>query len=113
MDALPQKVLYAFHPDRILTFEEVARTSKLSLPYVRNTINREFVRDRLVEEVYIDAPGNHFKLTIAGYREVVKIHAKMEALRRRIAELVAGGIRGPEAAKIAACEAVETDKTPA
>lgn len=112
MDALPQKVLYSFYPDRILTFEQVVKASKLSLPFVRNTINREFVRDGLIEEVFIDAPGNHFKLTVKGYAEVVKIHASREAMRLRIAELISSGKRVHEAAKIAACEAVETGNSP-
>lgn len=106
MDALPQKVLYSFYPDRILTFEQVVKASKLSLPFVRNTINREFVRDGLIEEVFIDAPGNHFKLTIKGFQEVVKIHAYREAMRNRLAELVASGKRPHEAAMIVAREAV-------
>lgn len=112
MDVLPQKVLYAFHPDKIRSFEEVVRLSKLSLPYVRNIINREFVRDGLIEEVHISAPGTYFKLTVKGYEEVVKIHAKRQAMERRYAELISSGTRPAEAAKILACESVETGNSP-
>lgn len=109
MDALQESVLYAFHPDRVITMEQVAYFSKRMLPYVRNTINREFVRDGLVEEVFVGAPGNYFKLTVKGMEEVRRIHNKRQALRNRIAELKAQGHRASEAAKIAAVEAVVSD----
>lgn len=109
MEPLQQTVLYAFHPDRILTLDQIARISKRMLPFVRNTINREFVKDGLVEEVFINAPGEHFKLTAKGYHEVVKIHAKHRAIERRIAELRASGMKPVAAATKAATEAIETD----
>lgn len=109
MDPLQQTVLYAFYPDRILTLEQVAYRSKRMLPFVRNTINREFVKDGLVEEAFVNQPGEHFKLTVKGYDVVVQIHAKRARVEARIAELRASGVRAVQAAMIAASEAVETD----
>lgn len=109
MDPLQETVLYAFHPDRILTIEQVAYRSKRMLPFVRNTINRDFVKDGLVEEAFVNQPGEHFKLTIKGYKEVVRINNKRARIEARIAELRASGVRSAQAAMIAATEAIESD----
>lgn len=109
MDPLQETVLYAFYPDRILTIEQVAYRSKRMLPFVRNTINRDFVKDGLVEEAFVNQPGEHFKLTIKGYNEVVRINNKRARIAARIAELRASGVRAAQAAMIAATEAIESD----
>lgn len=112
MEELHKKVLYAFYPDRIHHFDDVVQIAKVSLPFVRNTINKNFVPEGYVEEIAVPRPGkshNYFRLTEKGRAEVIRIHAKRESMRIRIADLVEGGMDRTQAAMLVAAESIETD----
>lgn len=113
VDELPKRVLYAFYPDKFRTFEQIVSTSGVSLPFVRNTINKSFIPDGYVEEVLVTKKGqkhNYFHLTAKGKIAVAQIHSERQWLRERFAELLASGLTPAEAAMQAAAESVETDK---
>lgn len=113
MDELPKRVLYAFYPDRFLTFEQITSLSKTSLPFVRKTINTDFVPNGYVEEIRVPKAGqkhNYFHLTDKGKLAVSQIHTEREWLRLRIAELIANGVPHAQAAVQAAVESIKSDK---
>lgn len=109
MDELPKRVLYAFYQDRILHFDQVVSIAKVSLPFVRNTINKYFVPEGYLEEIQVVGTGksqNYFRLTDKGRIAVKQIHIKREWMKTRMAELVAGGMSSANAAIQVAVESV-------
>lgn len=115
MDELPKRVLYSFYQDRILHFDQVVSMSKVSLPFVRNTINRYFVPEGFLEEIAVRGSGksqNYFRLTDKGRIAVKQIHVRREWMNRRFDAFIAGGMSAEEAAVQVAVESVElTDLT--
>lgn len=110
MDEYPKRVLYAFHPDRILQYEQIVTLSRTSLPFVRNTINKSFIPEGYVEEINVPRPGkkhDYFRLTDRGRIAVSQIHMKREWMSNRLTELVSGGMTQTEAAIQVAVESVE------
>lgn len=113
MDELPKRVLYAFHGDRILRFDQIVEISGVMLPFVRKTINQEFIPNGFVEEIHVPKPGqkyDYFRLTDRGRLAVDQIHAERRWLLDRIAQLVAEGKTPAEAATQAVVESVKMDK---
>lgn len=109
MDELPKRVLYAFHGDRIIQFEEIAKLSGTSLPFVRKTINTLLIPEGYVEEIYVPKPGqkhDYFRLTAKGKLAVNQIHIKRQWMKDRMIELEASGMSKVEAAMQVAEESV-------
>lgn len=109
MDELPKTVLFAFYPDRILQFDQISAMSGRQIPFVRNTINKLLIPEGYVEEIHVPKPGqkhDYFRLTDKGRIAVQQIHAKREWMRKRMDELIEGGMTIEEAAVQVAVESV-------